>query len=173
VNVSARQFADARLVDDIQSALQESGVDPSRLQLEITENVAAADPKLTVAVLSHLKHLGIGMILDDFGAGTTSLRGLREFRVEAVKIDRSLVREMLTDRVVGDTVELIITLAHKMKLKAIAEGIETARQVERLLEVGCEFGQGHYFSEAMEAKAAQEFMRQQIAAPKTSGAGAR
>jgi diguanylate cyclase (GGDEF)-like protein/PAS domain S-box-containing protein len=173
VNVSARQFADARLVDDIQSALQESGVDPSRLQLEITENVAAADPKLTVAVLSHLKHLGIGMILDDFGAGTTSLRGLREFRVEAVKIDRSLVREMLTDRVVGDTVELIITLAHKMKLKAIAEGIETARQVERLLEVGCEFGQGHYFSEPMEAKAAQEFMRQQIAAPKTSGAGAR
>jgi diguanylate cyclase (GGDEF)-like protein/PAS domain S-box-containing protein len=173
VNVSARQFADARLVDDIQSALQESGVDPSRLQLEITENVAAADPKLTVTVLSHLKHLGIGMILDDFGAGTTSLRGLREFRVEAVKIDRSLVREMLTDRVVGDTVELIITLAHKMKLKAIAEGIETARQVERLLEVGCEFGQGHYFSEAMEAKAAQEFMRQQIAAPKTSGAGAR
>jgi diguanylate cyclase (GGDEF)-like protein/PAS domain S-box-containing protein len=173
VNVSARQFADARLVDDIQSALQESGVDPSRLQLEITENVAAADPKLTVAVLSHLKHLGIGMILDDFGAGTTSLRGLREFRVDAVKIDRSLVREMLTDRVVGDTVELIITLAHKMKLKAIAEGIETARQVERLLEVGCEFGQGHYFSEAMEAKAAQEFMRQQIAAPKTSGAGAR
>lgn len=173
VNVSARQFADARLVDDIQSALQESGVDPSRLQLEITENVAAADPKLTVAVLSHLKHLGIGMILDDFGAGTTSLRGLREFRVDAVKIDRSLVREMLTDRVVGDTVELIITLAHKMKLKAIAEGIETARQVERLLEVGCEFGQGHYFSEPMEAKAAQEFMRQQIAAPKTSGAGAR
>jgi diguanylate cyclase (GGDEF)-like protein/PAS domain S-box-containing protein len=173
VNVSARQLADARLINDIQSALQETGIDASRLQLEMTEIVAAADPKLTVTVLSHLKQLGIGMILDDFGAGTTSLRGLREFRVEAVKIDRSLVREMLTDRVAGDTVELITTLAHKMKLKAIAEGIETARQVERLLELGCEFGQGHYFSQPMEAKMAQQFMRQQTAPVKASGAGAR
>jgi EAL domain-containing protein (putative c-di-GMP-specific phosphodiesterase class I) len=173
VNVSARQLADARLINDIQSALQETGIDASRLQLEMTEIVAAADPKLTVTVLSHLKQLGIGMILDDFGAGTTSLRGLREFRVEAVKIDRSLVREMLTDRVAGDTVELITTLAHKMKLKAIAEGIETARQVERLLELGCEYGQGHYFAQPMEAKMAQQFMRQQTAPVKASGAGAR
>jgi diguanylate cyclase (GGDEF)-like protein/PAS domain S-box-containing protein len=173
VNVSARQFADARLVNDIQSALQDTSVHPSRLQLEMMESVAAADPKLTVSVLSQLKHLGIGVIFDDFGTGTTSLRGLREFRVEALKIDRSLVREMLTDRVAGDTVELITALARKMKLKTIAEGVETARQAERLLELGCEYGQGYYFSQPMEAKAAQQFMRQQITPPKTSGAGAR
>jgi len=169
VNVSARQFADARLVNDIQDALQETGVDPSRLQLEMTESVAAADPKLTVTVLSHLKHFGIGVILDDFGTGTTSLRGLRQFPVDALKIDRSLVREMQTDRAASDIVELITAMAHKMNLKAIAEGIETARQLERLLELGCEFGQGYYFSQPMEARAAQQFMRQQVAAARAGG----
>ena len=95
VNVSARQFADARLANDIQDALQQTGVDPPRLQLEMTESVAAADPKLTVTVLSHLRHTGIEVILDHFGTGMTSLRGLSP--VEALKIDRSLVREMQTD----------------------------------------------------------------------------
>ncbi len=173
VNVSARQFADARLVNDIQDALQQTGIDPSRLQLEMTESVAAADPKLTVTVLSHLKHMGIGVILDDFGTGTTSLRGLRQFPVDALKIDRSLVREMQTDRAAGDMVEMIIALAHKMNLKAIAQGIETSRQMERLLELGCEYGQGYYFSQPMEAKAAQQFLRQQNAPAKTTGASAK
>jgi diguanylate cyclase (GGDEF)-like protein/PAS domain S-box-containing protein len=170
VNVSARQFADARLVNDIQDALQQTGVDPSRLQLEMTESVAAADPKLTVTVLSHLKHMGIGVILDDFGTGTTSLRGLRQFPVDALKIDRSLIREMQSDNAACDTVEMIVALAHKMNLKAIAEGIETVRQLERLLELGCEYGQGYYFSQPMEAKAAQQFMRQQVTQARTKGA---
>lgn len=94
VNVSARQFADARLANDIQDALQRTGVDSSRFQLEMTESVATADPKLTVTVLSHLRHMGIGVILDDFGTGMTSLRRLRQFPVETLKSDRSLVREM-------------------------------------------------------------------------------
>jgi EAL domain-containing protein (putative c-di-GMP-specific phosphodiesterase class I) len=162
VNVSARQFANARLVNDIQDALQQTGIDPSRLQLEITETLAAADPKLTVTVLSHLKHMGIGVILDDFGTGMTSLRGLRQFPINALKIDRSLVREMQSDNTACDIVELIAALAHKMKLKAIAEGIETARQVERLLELGCEFGQGYYFSQPMDSRAALEFIRQEV-----------
>jgi diguanylate cyclase (GGDEF)-like protein/PAS domain S-box-containing protein len=170
VNVSARQFADARLVNDIQDALRETGVDPARLQLEMTESVAAADPKLTISVLAHLKHMGIGVILDNFGTGTTSLLGLRQFPVDALKIDRSLVREMQSDRAASDIVELITTMAHKMNLKAIAEGIETARQLERLLELGCEFGQGYYFSQPMEAKAVQQFMRQQLSGTRASGA---
>jgi diguanylate cyclase (GGDEF)-like protein/PAS domain S-box-containing protein len=172
VNVSARQFADARLANDIQDALQQSGVDPSRLQLEMTEKIASADPKLTVTVLSHLKHLGIGTVLDDFGTGSTSLVGLTQFPVDALKIDRSLIREMQTDRSASDIVELIILLAHKMNLKVIAEGIETARQLERLIELGCEYGQGYFFSQPMEARAALIFMRQQLVAARKSGAGA-
>src|SRR5246127_5407114 len=167
VNVSARQFADARLANDIQDALQQTGVDPSRLQLEMTEKIASADPKLTVTVLSHLKHFGIATVLDDFGTGSTSLVGLSQFPVDALKIDRSLIREMQTDRSASDIVELIITLAHKMNLKVIAEGIETARQLERLLELGCEYGQGYFFSQPMEAKAALIFMRQQLVAKKS------
>ena len=168
VNVSARQFADARLANDIQDALQQTGVDPSRLQLEMTEKIASADPKLTVTVLSHLKHFGIGTVLDDFGTGSTSLVGLRQFPVDAVKIDRSLIREMQTDRSASDIVELIILLAHKMNLKVIAEGIETVRQLERLLELGCEYGQGYFFSQPMEAKAALIFMRLQLVARKSA-----
>jgi len=173
VNVSARQFADARLVNDIQDALQQTGINPSRLQLEMTESIAATDPKLTITVLSHLKHMGIGVVLDDFGTGSTSLRGLTQFPLDALKIDRSLVREMQTDRAASSIVELIITLAHKMGLKVIAEGIETPRQVERLVELGCEFGQGYYFSQPMEPKAALQFMRQQVASTRASGAGAK
>jgi diguanylate cyclase (GGDEF)-like protein/PAS domain S-box-containing protein len=168
VNVSARQFADARLANDIQDALQQTGVDPSRLQLEMTEKIASADPKLTVTVLSHLKHLGIGTVLDDFGTGSTSLVGLTQFPVDALKIDRSLIREMQTDRSASDIVELIILLAHKMNLKVIAEGIETTRQLERLIELGCEYGQGYFFSQPMEAKAALIFMRQQLVATRKS-----
>ncbi len=161
VNVSARQFADARLASDIQDALQQTGLEPSRLQLEMTENVAAADPKLTVTVLSHLKHMGIGVILDDFGMGSASLRGLWQFPIDALKIDRSLVRDMQSDRTSSDVVELIVTLAQKMNLKLIAEGMETARQVERMRELGCEWGQGYYFSQPM-VKGAQVYLREQV-----------
>ena len=169
VNISARQFTDARLVNDIQDALQQTGVDPSRLQLEMTEKIAAADPKLTVTVLSHLKHFGIGTVLDNFGTGSTSLVGLTQFPVDALKIDRSLIREMQTDRSASDIVELIILLAHKMNLKVIAEGIETVRQLERLLELGCEYGQGYFFSQPMEAKAALIFMQQELMSRKSAG----
>ena len=168
VNVSARQFADGRLVNDIQDALQETGVDPSRLQLEITESVAAADPKLTMTVLSHLKHMGIGIILDGFGVGSASLRGLWQFPVDALKIDRSLVMEMQTDQSSKEIVEAIITLAHQRGLQVIAQGIETPRQVERLRELGCEFGQGYYFSQPLDAKALLHFVREQGAARATA-----
>ena len=169
VNVSERQFADARLANDIQEALRDTGVDPSRLQLEMTENVAAADPKLTVSVLSHLKHMGIGVILDDFGIGASSLRGLWQFPIDALKVDRALVREMQTDRAACDVVEVIVTLAHKMNLRVIAEGIETSRQLDRLRELGCQFGQGYYFSQPLQSKAALQFLSDSCA--KAAGKG--
>jgi len=172
VNISARQFADARLINDIQDALRETAVDPSRLQLETTETVAATDPKLTVAILDHLKQMGVGVILDDFGIGSSSLRGLWQFPVAGLKIDGSLVRDMQTDRSVADIVETIITLARKLNLKVIAEGVETLRQAERLWELGCPFGQGFYFSQPLDGKAALTFLQQQVA-PVRVGAGAK
>ncbi len=162
VNLSARQFADARLAADLQDALHKNGLDPSRLQLEITEAVAAADPKLTVTLLSQLRKMGVGVILDNFGTGASSLRGLSHFPVQGLKIDRSLIREMQTDKGSSEVLELILMMARKMNLRATAEGIESARQVERLRELGCEFGQGYYFSQPLEAKAAREFLRESM-----------
>jgi diguanylate cyclase (GGDEF)-like protein/PAS domain S-box-containing protein len=173
VNVSARQFADARLVNDLQDALQETGIDPARLQLEMKESIASADPKLTITVLSHLKHMGIRVVLDDFGTGAMSLVQLTQFPVDALKIDRTLIRDMQADKTASDVVELIMTMAHKMKYRVIAEGVETARQLERLTELGCEYGQGYYFSQPMEAKAALVYMRTQVAGGRASGAGAK
>lgn len=172
VNVSARQLADGHLVNDIQDALRETGVDSARLHLEITETVAAADPKLTVTVLSHLKHMGIGVILDDFGTGTSSLCGLRRFPVDALKIDRSLIREMQTDCTAADMVEVIISLAHKLDLRVVAEGIETGKQLERLIQLGCEFGQGYFFSQPLESKAALQFVRNHVSSARSSRASA-
>lgn len=164
VNLSAKQFADARFVNELQAAIRETGADPWRLQLEMTEKVAANDPKLTVTVLSYLKHLGIGVILDDFGTGNSSLNGLRQLPVEALKIDRSLISGMLADRVTCDTVELIILLARKLKLKVIAEGIENAKQWEHLRDFGCDLGQGYFFSPPLDPEAASKLLRARTSA---------
>jgi len=163
VNLSSRQLADTGLVSNLRSVLQETGIDSSWLQLELSESVAMADPELTASVLPQVRQLGVGIILDGFGTGRSSLIQLRRFQVDALKIDRSLVGEMLGNRSVYDIVELIITVAHKLDLKAVAEGIETAKQFERLRELGCDLGQGYLFSRPLEAEAAQQFLQQQRA----------
>ena len=160
VNVSAGQLADPGFVTYVEATLRQTGVDPSRLHLEITETAATADPKLTATVLSQLKRLRIGIILDDFGTGNSSLSLLRQFPIDALKIDRSLIGGMLTDRVTSETIELIILVAHKLKFKVIAAGIENARPLDHLHQLGCDLGQGHVFSPPLEAKVAEEFLRQ-------------
>jgi EAL domain-containing protein (putative c-di-GMP-specific phosphodiesterase class I) len=134
--------------------------------------VAAADTKLTASALSHLKHLGVAVILDDFGAGNSSLSGLRQLPLEALKIDRSLVQGMLADRGTSETVELILVLAHKLKLRVIAEGIESTKQLEHLRQLGCEMGQGYFFSPPVDAKTAEGLLRQPTPALHVKVAGA-
>jgi EAL domain-containing protein (putative c-di-GMP-specific phosphodiesterase class I) len=114
---------------------------------------------LTAAVLSHLKQLRVSVILDDFGTGISSLSGLRQFPVEALKIDRSLIGEMLTDRVTCEAVELIILVGRKLKLNVIAEGIESIKQLDHLHDLGCELGQGNFFSPPVDAKKAEQLLR--------------
>jgi diguanylate cyclase (GGDEF)-like protein/PAS domain S-box-containing protein len=165
VNISAAQIADNRFVAELTNTLRETGIDPSKLSLEITESVASVDPKLTAAVLSKLKQLQVGVILDDFGTGHSSLLTLCQLPVEAVKIDRALINAMLLDRTTAEVLEMILILAHKRKLKVIGEGIESARQMEHLKTLGCEFGQGYLFSQPVEAKTALELLRQQKSHP--------
>src|SRR5271165_4918581 len=124
VNLSSRQLADNALVSDLRRILQETGLEPSSLQLELSEGVAMADARLSTSVFSQLRQLGVGIILDSFGTSRSSLSDLRHFPVDSLKIDRSLVGEILTNRAASDIVDLIVTLAHKLNLKVIAERSE-------------------------------------------------
>ena len=160
VNLSSRQLAEFGLVTDLRLILQKTGLDPSSLQLELSESVAMADPQLSASVFSQLRQLGVGIILDSFGTGRSSLSELRHFPVDSLKIDRSLVSEMLTNRASSDIVDLIITLAHKLNHKVFAEGIETGLQLARLREFGCDWGQGYLFSQPLNAEQVQPFLKQ-------------
>jgi PAS domain S-box-containing protein len=169
VNLSSRQLADVKLVSNLRQVLQGAGIPSASLQLEVSESVAMADARLTASVLSQLRQIGVGIILDGFGTGQSSLSQLRHFPVDALKIDRSLVGELLANRGPCDIVELIVTLAHKLHLKVVAEGIETAKQLDRLRELGCDLGQGHLFSRPLEADEAQQFLMQQQARGQRAG----
>ena len=169
VNISSKQFAHAHLVGDVRTATQETRLDPARLQLEISEGVAMADPKLTSNVLSQLKHLGVRICLDDFGSAYSSLAWLRRFPIDVLKIDRSLIDNLLTDRPSADIVRLIITLARGLNLQVIAEGIEAATGLDVLRKLGCELGQGYLFSQPLEAERAQQMLRQQNVRPAAAG----
>jgi EAL domain-containing protein (putative c-di-GMP-specific phosphodiesterase class I) len=146
VNVSPKQFAQANLIYESSLALQESGLDPASLHLEITESMAMSDSAKTSHVLSQLKNLNIGISIDDFGTGYSSLDQLRRFPVDILKIDRSFVSGMDVDNESFEIVRLVAMLAHNLGMKVIAEGAETAQQVNNLKELGCEFGQGYFFS---------------------------
>jgi PAS domain S-box-containing protein len=149
VNVSPKQFAQANLIYESSLALQESGLDPNSLHLEITESMAMSDSAKTSHVLSQLKSLNIGISIDDFGTGYSSLDQLRRFPVDILKIDRSFVSGMDVDNESLEIVRLVAMLAHNLGMKVIAEGAETLQQVNNLKELGCEFGQGYFFSKPM------------------------
>jgi PAS domain S-box-containing protein len=158
VNVSPKQFADAQLVSDIREVLGETSLDPCRLHMEITESVAMADPAKTKQILSQLKDLGVGICLDDFGAGHSSLGRLRRFPVDILKIDRSFVSHMDTDAEARQIARLIIEFAHTMNLPVIAEGVETRDHLDHLKSLACEFGQGYFFSRPVDHHAVDRLL---------------
>lgn len=149
VNVSPKQFAQANLIYESSLALQESGLDPHSLHLEITESMAMSDSAKTSHVLSQLKNLNIGISIDDFGTGYSSLDQLRRFPVDVLKIDRSFVSGMDVDNESLEIVRLVAMLAHNLGMKVIAEGVENAQHVSNLKLLGCEFGQGYFFSKPL------------------------
>ena len=170
VNLSSRQFNHPHLVADIREALRQTALEPSRLQLEITEGVVMADTGRSADVLAQLKRLGVWIVLDDFGTGQSSLVQLKHLPIDGLKIGRSLVSQMLTDRATCDVVEAITALAHKLNLAVAGEGIETAKQAERLRQSGCDLGQGYLFAQPLKATAAEQFLRQQAGRPQMSAA---
>lgn len=173
VNISAKQFAHADLRDDLKAAIHENHVTPSSLQIELTEADAQADPKLTSDLFTQLKHLGVRISISDFGTGRSSLSWLRRSPLDELKIDRSLIASMPSDRSSYDVVNLTIILARQLNLEVVAQGIETAVHLERIRRLGCEFGQGYFFSKPLEAQQADQLLKQQSLRGNAAAAGSK
>jgi diguanylate cyclase (GGDEF)-like protein/PAS domain S-box-containing protein len=146
INVSANQFRDDRLLEKISVLLSEYDVDPAKIEIEITESTAMEDMEHTRLQMQKLAKAGIGLSMDDFGTGFSSLNSLKKFPFKKLKIDKSFIDDLLKDEDDLAIVDAIITLAQKLSLTTIAEGVETAAQRELLAERGCDAIQGYLFS---------------------------
>jgi len=146
VNLSARQLSQPDLVDTVDQALRQTGLDADHLWLEITESVLMEDADTAVEALRRLRALGVHLCVDDFGTGYSSLAYLRRFPVDALKVDRSFVAGLGEDPEDSAIVEAVVSMAHSLRLSVVAEGVETEEQLARLRDLGCELAQGFYFA---------------------------
>lgn len=150
VNLSSKQFVQENLVDIFAQILQEAGLSGHRLKLEVTESVFIENAAEAAKTLAQLKALGIQVCLDDFGTGYSSLSYLHKFPIDLVKIDRSFIQGMEADAEKLEIVRAIIELCRILGMETAAEGVETIEQAEMLLDLGCQYGQGHLFARAIE-----------------------
>jgi EAL domain-containing protein (putative c-di-GMP-specific phosphodiesterase class I) len=148
-------LADSRLVEDVELALAESGLDPRFLALEVTESSIMGNAEQTVATLDRLKAMNVRLEIDDFGTGYSSLSYLQRLPFETLKIDRSFIRELSTGSDSRDIVRAIVEMAHSLRLEVIAEGVETEEQLRQLQELGCNYLQGFLFSKPVDTEAAE------------------
>ncbi|OPG79275.1 Phytochrome-like protein cph2 [Pseudomonas ogarae] len=158
VNVSAIDFRQRGFVEGIARTLKETGLDPTQLELEITESVLMQNVDTTIAILKAIKQLGIRLAIDDFGTGYSSLSYLQKFPVDVLKIDQSFVGDLSIDSNDAKLVSTIISLGKSLNLHIIAEGVETLEQLEFLKKHQCEEVQGYYFSKAVEPQAFADWM---------------
>ena len=155
VNLSGRQFAQPDLVERVQEVLSETGLEPAYLALEITESVLMGQDEAATRTLASLRSMNIGLHIDDFGTGYSSLSYLHRFPVDTLKIDRSFVDRLGTPDENHEIVRTIVSLAHSLGMWVLAEGVETADQLEQLRQLSCDLGQGSFFSPALEAGQAE------------------
>jgi EAL domain-containing protein (putative c-di-GMP-specific phosphodiesterase class I) len=146
VNVSGRDFADGDFVRHIHETVDETGVDPQRVKLEITESMLMHQPEKAVAALKECKLKGLSIAIDDFGTGYSSLAYLHKFPIDTLKIDRSFVLSMHDNEQSMEIVRSIMSLAHQLGLPVVAEGIETTHDAFVLNDLGCDYGQGFLFA---------------------------
>jgi EAL domain-containing protein (putative c-di-GMP-specific phosphodiesterase class I) len=149
VNLSARHFQDATLVEDVRQALNDSGLEPWALTLEITESVLMHQSQATLDRLRALKGLGLNLAIDDFGTGYSSLGYLQQFPIDVLKIDRSFVNAVGVEDADPVLARAIIALGRTLQIETIAEGIERPEQRDGLRTLGCTLGQGYYFARPM------------------------
>jgi diguanylate cyclase (GGDEF)-like protein/PAS domain S-box-containing protein len=157
VNLSLKQFEDTQLVRYIGEVLVECGLRPAQLELELTESMLMENLEKTLETLQNIKALGIGLSIDDFGTGYSSLSYLKRLPVNVIKVDRSFVMDIPGDTDDMEITAAVIAMAHKLRYKVVAEGIETEAQHRFLRESGCDYGQGYYFSRPLSSVELIEF----------------
>jgi EAL domain-containing protein (putative c-di-GMP-specific phosphodiesterase class I) len=162
VNISTRQFNQQNLTGKLAQILHETGLNPSRLELELTESLLTENINVTSAMLNGLRmHIGLKLSIDDFGTGYSSLSYLKRFPLDALKLDRSFIRDVTTDPDDAVIVNSVIGLAHDLRLEVIAEGVENEEQLTYLRESGCDRAQGYYFSEPLPAEDFSELLKRE------------
>ncbi|HJQ24902.1 MAG TPA: EAL domain-containing protein [Blastocatellia bacterium] len=160
VNLSCKQFMQASIVEQVMETLRETGLAPQNLKLEITESVMMERGDQAMTALEQLSRAGIELSLDDFGTGYSSLSYIHRFPVTTLKIDQSFIKRMSGEQN-GEIVRTVVALARNLGMEVVAEGIETMMQLDQLKALGCEQGQGYYFSEPLGAASATELIQQQ------------
>lgn len=158
VNVAARQLTDPGMVENVKSAIAETGIESSRLKLEITESMIMADAVAAVGALEQLKALGIHLLMDDFGTGHASLSYLHRLPISTIKIDRYFVGRIDSNSECLEIVRTILSLSRSLSMDVVAEGVENGAQREVLQSLGCEFVQGYLLSPPLDAEAAEKLI---------------
>lgn len=159
VNLSAVQFQQAALLDTIRTIVRETGVDPARMELELTESTAMQQAENAVGTFNQLKEMGFSLSIDDFGTGYSSLAYLKRFPIDTIKIDRAFVKDLDTESEQAAIAIAIIAMAHGLKLRVLAEGVETQPQLDILRDQGCDAIQGYYFSQPLPAERVEQLIR--------------
>ncbi len=150
INISSKHFLSPTLLDDIKDILYRTGMPPDQLKLEITETALMEDADETIRLVHRLKDLGLHLVIDDFGTGYSSLSYLQRLPIDTLKVDRSFVSRIQSEPDGNrNIVEAIISLAHRLKMMVVAEGVETEEQFAILLEMNCQYGQGYLFSKPL------------------------
>lgn len=165
VNLSARQFRQSDLVDTVRRVLEETGLEPRYLELELTESMIMHDADRVAQVLARLSDLGVSLALDDFGTGYSSLSYLKRFPIDTIKIDRSFVRDITTDADDAAIAKAIISIAQEMKMRVIAEGVEDEEQARFLRDHQCNEMQGYWLGKPVAATEFEARMRQGLRLP--------
>ncbi|MEK6538720.1 MAG: EAL domain-containing protein, partial [Nitrospirota bacterium] len=158
-NLSARQFAQENLVELIKGILDETGLDPMHFELELTESILMKDEEKLIKKLCAIKDTGVRLSIDDFGTGYSSLSYLKRFPIDVIKIDRSFVMEITSNPDGAAIVQTILAMAHTLKLRVVAEGVEKLEELIFLREHGCEEMQGYYFSKPVPLSEFEELLR--------------
>jgi len=167
VNISAVQLQQHGFVDMVLKTIEQSGLSPNMIELEVTESVAIQNIEVSMKVLRMLKERGVGIAIDDFGTGQSSLVYLKQFPIDTIKVDKEFLRDLATDDTAAAIVSSVINLAHTMRLSVVAEGVETEEQYSLLRYYACDRMQGYLFSRPMPAAGVMAYVQQVALKPKT------